>query len=137
MKSVVFGSPETDSWKLTRQATCRREKVVEISGQLQVGFFSAVTPACIPPASLRAFAAELESVDRTLTGSATLESSNQQSQLSWTLKALPLGHIESTGRYAINGDQLLFSFRTDQTQLAPLLKWLRSAVAAYEQSNDA
>jgi hypothetical protein len=137
MKTVVFGNPNTDWWKLTRDGVSRREQIVAITGELRAGFFSAVTPMCIPPTTLQTFAAELESLDKTLSGSATLQNANQQSEVSWVWSALPLGHIESSGRYTINGNNLTFSFRTDQTQLAPLLRWVRGLLTTYDNSNDA
>jgi hypothetical protein len=137
MKNVVFGNPHTDWWKLSRDAVSHSEEIVAINGELHAGFFSAMTPMCISPTILQTFASELESLDRTLSGSATLESANCQSEVSWVLSVLPLGHIESTGRYTINGNSLAFSFRTDQTQLAPLLRWVRELLTAYNNPKDA
>jgi len=135
-RSILFGNPNADRWKLKCEGASHRECIVEISGELDAGFFHVLTPMCIDPINLQAFATELESLDRTLSGYATLQSANNQSKISWTLKVLSLGHIESSGCYAINGNELTFSFRTDQTQLAPLLRWVHAALAIYEKADD-
>lgn len=136
MKSVVIGNPHSDWWKLSRDGVSRKEEIIAIRGELHAGFFSAVTPMCIPPATLQTFASELESLDRSLSGRATLQNANCQTEVSWVLSALPLGHIESSGCYTINGNSLTFSFRTDQTQLAPLLRWVKELLVAYDNSDD-
>ena len=74
-------------------------------------------------------------VDRTLTGSVTLESRNRQSSVCFTLTVNHVGHIQGAGRYEINGNVLDFRFHTDQTQLAPLVRWLDSAISKYEKAS--
>ena len=117
MRSILFGNPHTDSWKLTLDDISAREGIVALVGELSTGFFAATTPMCILPSSLAKFASEIQELDRTLAGVAVLENRNDQSEVSWRLAALPLGHIESSGRFTINGNSLDFRFQTDQTQL--------------------
>jgi hypothetical protein len=116
---------------LSVEGASRREQIVEISGELHAGFFVAQTPMCIDPIQLQEFSAQLEQLDRFLQGSASLKSANDQSEVDWTLTVLPLGHIESTGRFKINENELRFEFRSDQTQLGPLREWLKSALFVY------
>jgi hypothetical protein len=131
VKRLLFGNPNSSYWALSIDGASRREQIVVISGELHAEFFVAQTPLCISPVRLEEFAAELENLDRTLQGSARLQSVNIQSEIEWLLTATALGHIESTGRFKINGNELLFSFRTDQTQLKPLREWVKSALFAY------
>jgi len=133
MKSNLFGNPQTEWWKLKLVDVHPREQVVELTGELHAGFFSAVTPMCLPPTALESFASELRTVDRTLHGSATLRNSNEQSDVIWNLTDLPRGHIESSGRYAINGNGLDFRFRSDQTQLGPLARWIETLLGKYRE----
>jgi hypothetical protein len=88
---------------------------------------------CVAPSVLSRFASDLRELDRTLAGSATLESSNQQSTVCLKLAVDHLGHVHATGRYEINGNALAFRFASDQTQLAPLAAWLEGLVQAYER----
>jgi len=136
MKNILFGNPNTDSWMLALDGISRGEQVISVKGELRTGFFSAVTPMCIPPHVMQSFASELEALEEKLAGSATLQNANYQSAVNWTLKALPHGHIESTGQFTINGNTLSFAFRTDQTQLAPLCKWVRSLLSEYNKAKD-
>jgi len=131
MKRVFFGNPHTGHWSLAIEDASKREEIVVISGELQVEFFVAQTPMCVNPAQLELFAAELEELDRTLRGSARFANSNEQSEVEWLLTVLPLGHIQSTGRFMINRNELRFNFQTDQTQLKPLKAWVRSALFVY------
>ncbi|MDB6114339.1 MAG: hypothetical protein JWQ62_1284 [Lacunisphaera sp.] len=133
MKTVLFGNPQTDSWTLSFDGVSAREDLVAIQGELETGFFVADTPMCVAPQVLEKFAAELRELDRTLRGTAQLESKNQQSEILWRLTANHLGHIISSGRYAINRNALEFQFVTDQTQLAPLLKWVEGLLERYEK----
>lgn len=132
MKSFRFGNPHTDSWKLSLDDISVEEDVIALGGELRVGFFRAETPMCIAPSVIAQFAAQVRELDRTLTGSATLESRNSQSAVQFTLVVDGLGHLCVTGTYEINGNTLKFSFGSDQTQLAPLARWLESAVTEYE-----
>jgi hypothetical protein len=131
MKRLTFGNPRTSHWQLVIEGASRHEQVVVISGELHAELFIAKTPLCINPLQLEAFASGVEALDNTLNGTATLLSVNEQSEVEWTLTALSLGHIESSGRFKINENELLFRFRTDQTQLKPLREWLRSALFVY------
>jgi hypothetical protein len=133
MKTVLFGNPHTDSWTLSFDGVSQRESVVAIKGELKTGFFVADTPMCVAPQVLEKFAVELRELDRTLRGTAQLESKSQQSEVLWRLTANHLGHIVSAGRYEINKNALDFHFVTDQTQLAPLLKWVEGLLARYEK----
>src|SRR6266852_4853523 len=117
MNSVLFGNPNTDSWELSLDDVSVRENVIALAGELRTGFFTATTAMCIPPSILLRFASEVRELDRTLAGEANLENRNVQSEIRWKLTALPLGHIESKGRFTINGNCLDFRFKTDQTQL--------------------
>lgn len=137
MKHLLFGNPHTSHWKLRVVGASRRERIVEMSGELHAEFFAAQTPMCIDPTELEKFGTELERLDRTLHGSARLSSAGSQSEVDWLLTALPLGHIASTGRFKINENELIFKFRTDQTQLGPLRDWVRSALLAYANCHDA
>ena len=134
MKSVLVGNANADSWRLALDDVSAGEQIVALKGELRAGFFHAVTPMCIAPAVLSRFAADLRELDKTLKGSATLDSSNQQSAVRFTLAVDHAGHIKAAGRYEINGNVLDFSFRTDQTQLAPLVRWLDSVLAEYEKT---
>ena len=134
MKSVLFGNPNTDWWKLSLVGVSAEEQIVEINGELQVGFFRASTPMCVEPAVLARFAADVRQLDQTLTGTAALESQNIQSSVKVKLTVNHMGHIILAGYYEINGNALNFSFQSDQTQLAPLTRWLESTVAKYERS---
>ncbi len=134
MKSVLFGNPNADSWKLSVDDVSAREQVVALNGELRAGFFHVCTPMCIAPTTLSRFAADLRELDRTLEGSATLDSRSRQSAVRLTLTVDHLGHIQAAGRYEINGNALDFSFLTDQTQVAPLVAWLDSAVREYEKA---
>ncbi len=133
MKAIVFGNPHTDWWKLSLRGISPKEQVLALDGELHAGFFVAATPMCVAPAALSRFASEIRELDRTLAGFATLESSNQQSTVSFTLGVDHLGHVNATGRYEINGNALTFTFGSDQTQLAPLAAWLEALVQAYER----
>jgi hypothetical protein len=135
MKSVLFGNPNADSWKLSLDDVSVKEQVIALKGELRTGFFHAVTPMCIPPAVLSRFAADLRELDRTLTGSVTLESKSRQSTVRLTLTVDHVGHIQAAGRYEINGNSLDFSFRTDQTQLGPLVEWLGAVIHEYEKKS--
>jgi len=132
MKSVLFGNPNADSWKLSLEGVSVEEQVIALNGELRTGFFHAVTPMCVAPAVLSRFAAELRELDRTLNGSVTLESKSRQSAVRLTLTVDHVGHIRAAGRYEINGNSLDFSFRTDQTQLGPLVKWLDTVIHEYQ-----
>ena len=55
MDSVIFGNPNTDWWKLSFDDVSRREQIIAVDGELQVGFFTASTLMCIPPAVLEQF----------------------------------------------------------------------------------
>ena len=134
MKSVIFGNPNADSWRLALDDLSVKKLVIALKGELRAGFFHAVTPMCIAPAILSRFAADLRELDRTLSGSATLESKNRQSAVRLTLTVNHLGHIQAAGRYEINGNVLDFSFRTDQTQLGPLIQWLDAVIREYEKA---
>jgi hypothetical protein len=131
VKRLLFGNPHTSHWMLVVERASKREQIVEISGELHAGFFIAQTPMCINPTRLQEFAAQLEQLDTILQGSASLTSANDQSEIDWTLTVLPLGHIDSTGRFKINENELRFKFRTDQTQLGPLREWVKSALFVY------
>jgi hypothetical protein len=133
MKAIVFGNPHTDWWKLSLEDISTREQVVALNGELHVGFFVAATPMCVAPTVLSRFASDVRELDRTLAGSATLESSSQQSTVSLRLAVDHLGHVHATGRYEINGNGLAFTFGSDQTRLAPLAAWLEGLVQAYER----
>jgi hypothetical protein len=133
MKSVLFGNPHTDWWKLSLDDVSVREQVIALDGELSAGFFRAATPMCVAPSILARFAADVRELDKTLTGSATLESSNQQSAVRLVLAVDHIGHVHVTGRYEINGNALDFTFRSDQTQLAPLVSWLEHVVRAYDK----
>jgi hypothetical protein len=132
MKSVLFGNPSTDCWKLSLDDVSAREQIVALKGELRAGFFQASTPLCIPPAVLSRFAADVRQLDETLNGSATLEHRSRASAVRFTLTVDHVGHVHVTGRYEINGNTLDFAFRSDQTQLAPLARWLESVVTQYE-----
>ncbi len=136
MKSIIFGNTNTDSWKMALIDVSRREQVICVKGELHSGFFDASTPMCISPDVLQAFISELEVLDRSLAGTAALHSSSCQSTVNWTLRALPLGHIESSGQFTINDNTLTFKFETDQTQVAKLLKWTRTLLTCYSDSED-
>jgi hypothetical protein len=136
MDSVIFGNPNTDWWKLSFDDVSRREQIIAVDGELQVGFFTASTLMCIPPAVLEQFASVVELLYNTLTGSATLRNANRQSEVSWTLTANALGHIRCGGFYSINRNTLNFSFLTDQTELPGLLAWLRRSLATYNARSD-
>jgi len=56
---------------------------------------------------------------------------NQQSAVCLTLTVNRVGHIEARGRYEINENGLDFTFKTDQTQLGPLRKWLDGILVEY------
>jgi hypothetical protein len=137
MKRILFGNPDTSYWKLAIDGASRRERIVVVDGELHAGFFVAATPMCIEPDALQRFAAAIAILDETLNGEAHLSSANEQSKVEWNLKALPLGHIESSGRFQINGNELRFTFHTDQTQLKPLRGWISSALFVFENSHDA
>src|SRR5262245_11856465 len=137
MKQIVFGNPHTNYWKLEVEGASKREHVVAVSGELHAEFFIAQTPMCINPTELEAFKTQLEQLDCTLKGSAALRNANLQGEIEWLLTALPLGHIDSTGHFRINDNELRFKFRTDQTQLRPLLEWVKSALFMYENYDDA
>ena len=81
------------------------------------------------------FATEVERLNSTLTGVASVFADGA-STLRWTLIALPHGHIESSGQYSINKNTLDFTFQTDQTQLMPLLKWVRWLLKKFDQCDD-
>jgi hypothetical protein len=135
MKSVVFGNPSVGCWRLSFDGASRSEQVICVKGQLETSFFCAMTPICLRPEELQSFASELEALNSTLAGVATLRADGS-STLNWTLRALPHGHIESAGQFSINRNTLDFTFQTDQTQLAPLLKWVRSLLNKYEKCNE-
>jgi len=131
MKSVFFGNPNTDWWKLSLDDISVREKIVALNGELEAGFFHASTPMCIAPEVLSQFAADLRELDRTLTGSATLESRNRQSGLRFTLTVDHVGHVHAVGRYEINGNTLDFTFCSDQTtrSTCEIVGWRRCRVS--------
>ncbi len=135
MINFRFGNANIDHWQFSLRGVHPREQVVELTGELSVGGFSAVTPMCLPPEVLESFASELQLLNKTLSGSATLRNSNPQSEISWSLVALPHGHIESVGRYTMNGNTLDFRFRTDQTQLRPLLRGIEKLLKIYNDNN--
>jgi hypothetical protein len=137
MKSVVLGNPHADHWKLSLDGVSRREQVVAIAGELHAGFFVADTPMCLPPEALQVFTSELEALYKSLSGSATLRNANCQSEVDCVLNAEATGHINISGIFAINRNSLSFSFRTDQTYLPPVMRWLRSVLNAYNRDEDA
>ncbi len=132
MKSFVFGNPNASCWKLGVDDISVREQLIAFKGELHCEFIRASTPMCISPAVLSRFAMEVEDLDKTLTGSATLENRNQQSTVLLKIGVNHIGHLTVTGRYEINSNAVDFAFRSDQTQLAPFAKWLRSVVAEYQ-----
>src|ERR1043165_8985938 len=120
MKSLLFGNPNTDWWKLSLDDISVGERVIALTGELSVGFFCASTPMCIAPDILSRFAAEVQELDRTLKGIATLESGNVPSTIRLKIAVNHVGHLQISGRYEINDNGLDFAFRSDQTQLTSL-----------------
>jgi hypothetical protein len=137
MKKLFFGNLATDWWSLSLDDVSVEEEVIAIIGELRTGFFIAKTPMCVSPQTLEKFAAELQELDRTLRGVARLESKNNQSEVTWVLSVNHLGHVKSSGRFVINDNAVDFHFETDQTQLGPLLKWIRSLLKRYYEQREA
>jgi hypothetical protein len=136
MTSVTFGNANLDHWKLSLRGIHPREQVLELTGELRSGFFSATTPMCIAPTVLETFGSELRSLNETLLGNASLQSSNQQSEISCTLVGVGRGHIECVGTFTCNGNRLDFRFRTDQTQLGPLRRWIQKVLTKYHEQDE-
>ena len=133
--SVLLGNPNAvECWRLWVDGVSQEESAIVVQGELQAGFFTASTPFCIDPAELSAFAVELSKLNETLTGEARLHASNAQSQVSAVFGVNELGHVQCKGVYAINGNRLEFTIGTDQTQLAPLLVWVQSALHYFERA---
>src|SRR5688572_9472229 len=105
MKSVLFGNPHTDWWKLSLASISVEERVVELTGEHSVGFFRAPTPMCISSDILSKFAAELHELDRTLKGTASLESDI----LKLRIAVNHVGHLHISGRYENEGNGLDFN----------------------------
>lgn len=133
MKAGIIGYPNASSWKLLLDEISTKKQLISLKGELRVDFFHAVTPMCIAPDTLAQFAADLRKLDESLSGSATLESKNRQSTVKFTLAVNHVGHIHAQGRFEINGNSLDFGFDTDQTQLAPFVKWLDAVVLEYKK----
>jgi len=136
MHSVLFGNPNTDSWRLSL-IDAAPDEGIEFDGELRTGFFIALTPLSIPSSAIEAFVNELDSLYKSLSGKAALVVSNETSKVSWSLVADVGGHIESSGSYSINGNSLSFRFDTDQTQLSGLLQLMRDALAIYHETRTA
>ena len=137
MNTLLFGSRYTDFWELSFDDVSVPEGVIAITGELKAGFLAAATPMCWAPSVVREFAEQVRLMDRTLKGDAKLESKSNQSEVTWTLSLNRLGHVESGGRYSINGNSFDFRFKTDQTRLAPLVEWLDGLIAKYEADKNA
>jgi hypothetical protein len=133
MKSLLFGNPNTDWWKLSLDDISVVEQVIALTGELSVGFFCASTPMCIPRDVLSRFAAEVHELDRTLKGIATLENGNVPSTIRLKIAVNHVGHLHVSGRYEINDNGLDFQFRSDQTQLTSLGQWLGYVLEAYRK----
>jgi hypothetical protein len=131
MKPVVFGNPRVDWWKIALSEIDVSGGFIALEGELQAGFFHCLTPMCIPVDDLSRFATELREFDRTLKGSVTLASRNEQSAVTWTLTVDHVGHVQARGRYEINGNGLDFTFCTDQTQISVLFRWMERVLDAY------
>ena len=133
MKSLLFGDLNTDWWKLSVDDLSVEEQVIALKGELSVGFFCASTPLCFSPETLSAFATEVHELDRTLKGTATLDSNNVQSAIRLKIAINHVGHLYISGRYEINGNGLDFNFRSDQTQLTSSARWLDYVLSAYRK----
>jgi hypothetical protein len=136
MKTVLFGNIYTDYWKLSLDDISVKEDVIALNGELNVGFFRAMTPMCISSGILERFAADLQRLNEKLEGSAVLESKNISSEVCLTLTCNHVGHIKASGSYSIKGNTLNFSFQTDQTQLAPLLRMVNSSLSKFRNALD-
>src|SRR5262245_36425921 len=133
MKSLLFGNPNTDWWKLSLDDISVEEQALALTGELSVGFFQASTPMCISPDILSHFTTQVHELDRTLKGTVDLESSNIQSAIRLKITVNHVGHLQISGRYEINGNGLDFNFRSDQTQLTALGQWLDNVLIAYRK----
>ena len=86
---------------------------------------------CFEPSPLEKFVADLERMDRTLTGDARLKPLYEESQV--TLEMTHSGGVVVSGdlvQYAGHTHRLQFGFGTDQTCLAPLIRDLRACLVA-------
>ena len=91
----------------------------------------------LDPDHCRLFVKEVDQVYETLSGSARLHSEGHSNVVDLVLKAMPLGHVQCQGKAEINGNSLVFSFNTDQTQLAVLSKWIKGIVMRFENLKEA
>ena len=86
---------------------------------------------CFEPSPLEHFVADLERMDRTLTGSARLKPLYEESKV--TFEMLRTGGVAVSGdlvQYGGHTHRLQFGFNTDQTCLAPLIRDLHACLVA-------
>ena len=93
------------------------------------GEFRAALPFYFEPHPLTQFVREMETLHRTLKGSATLRPMwDSSAYLSFTVDQL--GHVTVTGFFDYGSQEVRFKHVTDQTCLGPLLADVRSCVDA-------
>jgi len=95
------------------------------------GDFAGSVHFCFEPAPLKQFVAEIERMNRTLSGRAQLKPLYEDIQI--TLEVHHTGRVTVSGelvRYAEHTHRLQFGFDTDQTCLAPLARDLHACLLA-------
>lgn len=95
------------------------------------GEFTGRVKFCFEPAPLAGFVDDLEVMDRTLVGEATLRPLYEETFIK--LEVRRTGAVRVSGelvRYAEHTHRLQFGFVTDQTCLAPLIRDLRAGMFA-------
>jgi hypothetical protein len=108
------------------------EPVIAVNGNLRAGFFDASLHLLIRPSHLETFIADLAQLDKALAGSAVLQAEGPENVVKIALEGLRHGRVLCRGNTAVKGNALSFQFETDQTQLAPLLRWFKSVLSRYD-----
>jgi len=102
---------------------------------IRAGGFSGQYPCNLDCGAFSRFAKELRELARTLKGSATFSSYEEQFELS--LVGDGLGHVAAKGEamdFAGTGNLLRFHLEMDQTELQPLIRDLDAITARHPQN---
>jgi hypothetical protein len=139
MKSIVFGGQEHGRLEITVfgyeravSGDCHDDNWLSVEVSVSCGAFSGKFPAAFLTGELESFQTQLISLYQTITGSARLETMEEQLQLEATGDGL--GHINISGKAQDQtgiGNKLFFKFCIDQSQLQASVQSLVAATSAF------
>lgn len=131
MKQLLFGNPNTDFLQFRFRDVSTKERCITVEALLKAGWFSALLHLLATPKDLEEFLLQLADLDRTLKGSAVLNSTGSNGPIQIHIESLPHGHINCRIEADLDGNSLKCHFRSDQTQLGPLRAWWERILTKY------